>query len=333
MPRPRGAGCWPRRSSARAWRSSTARSSTSRCRRCSATCTRRPPTCSGWSRPTRCCWPRCCWSAARSATASGGGASSRVGVALFALASVGCALAPDVRQLIAARAVQGIGAALLVPGSLALISASFPERSAAGRSAPGPASAPSPRPSGRCWAAGWSTTLVALGLPHQRAAGGRRCCHRYSGACPKAATSAARRALDVRALAGDAGLGGIVYALIEAPRAAGAAARCSRALASASSRRGASSWSRRARASRCCRCALPLPQLRRREPADAVALRGARRRPVLLSAQPDPGAGLLRDRGRRGAAAVHRDHVRAVALGRAGWSTASGRGCRWSSAR
>jgi EmrB/QacA subfamily drug resistance transporter len=50
-----------------------------------------------------------------------------IGVAVFALASVVCSLSADLHQLIAARAVQGIGAALLVPGSLALISASFPE--------------------------------------------------------------------------------------------------------------------------------------------------------------------------------------------------------------
>jgi EmrB/QacA subfamily drug resistance transporter len=48
-----------------------------------------------------------------------------IGVGLFALASVWCGLAPSVSQLIAARAVQGIGGALLVPGSLAIISASF----------------------------------------------------------------------------------------------------------------------------------------------------------------------------------------------------------------
>ena len=50
-----------------------------------------------------------------------------VGVALFALASVWCGLAPSISQLIAARAVQGIGGALLVPGSLAIISSSFRE--------------------------------------------------------------------------------------------------------------------------------------------------------------------------------------------------------------
>lgn len=49
------------------------------------------------------------------------------GVALFALASAGCGLAPTVGALILARAVQGVGAALLVPGSLALISAAYPE--------------------------------------------------------------------------------------------------------------------------------------------------------------------------------------------------------------
>ncbi|MEJ7687463.1 MAG: MFS transporter, partial [Variovorax sp.] len=51
-----------------------------------------------------------------------------IGIVIFALASVGCALSATVQQLIAARAVQGVGAALLVPGSLALISANFAEK-------------------------------------------------------------------------------------------------------------------------------------------------------------------------------------------------------------
>jgi EmrB/QacA subfamily drug resistance transporter len=50
------------------------------------------------------------------------------GVALFAIASAGCGLAQSVQQLIAARALQGLGAAFLTPGSLAIISASFLER-------------------------------------------------------------------------------------------------------------------------------------------------------------------------------------------------------------
>src|SRR4029077_19670511 len=50
------------------------------------------------------------------------------GIGLFAAASAACGLAASVRQLVIARAVQGVGAALLVPGSLAIISASFPAR-------------------------------------------------------------------------------------------------------------------------------------------------------------------------------------------------------------
>jgi len=50
-----------------------------------------------------------------------------IGVVLFALASAWCGLAPNISQLILARAVQGVGGALLVPGGLAIISASFPE--------------------------------------------------------------------------------------------------------------------------------------------------------------------------------------------------------------
>ena len=49
------------------------------------------------------------------------------GTVIFAVASLGCALAQDTGQLIAARAVQGVGGALLVPGSLAIISATFPD--------------------------------------------------------------------------------------------------------------------------------------------------------------------------------------------------------------
>jgi EmrB/QacA subfamily drug resistance transporter len=48
-----------------------------------------------------------------------------LGVLLFAVSSMACGLSPDVPLLILARAVQGIGGALLVPGSLAIISASF----------------------------------------------------------------------------------------------------------------------------------------------------------------------------------------------------------------
>ena len=50
-----------------------------------------------------------------------------VGVVVFTAMSAACAAAQDTGRLIAARALQGIGAALLVPGSLALLGANFPE--------------------------------------------------------------------------------------------------------------------------------------------------------------------------------------------------------------
>src|SRR5215212_4709791 len=50
-----------------------------------------------------------------------------IGVVIFAVASALCGCAANIDQLIVARAVQGIGGAMLVPGSLALISSSFRE--------------------------------------------------------------------------------------------------------------------------------------------------------------------------------------------------------------
>src|SRR5437868_8848702 len=48
------------------------------------------------------------------------------GVGLFTVASAGCALAQDATTLVAARAVQGAGAALMLPIALAVLSAAFP---------------------------------------------------------------------------------------------------------------------------------------------------------------------------------------------------------------
>jgi len=48
------------------------------------------------------------------------------GMSLFVIASAACALAPGIGWLIAARAVQGMGAAMIMPLALALVSAAFP---------------------------------------------------------------------------------------------------------------------------------------------------------------------------------------------------------------
>jgi MFS family permease len=57
----------------------------------------------------------------------GAARSSAAGIALFALASLVIALAPDGRTVVAARALQGIGAAFAVPGTLAALTHEFPE--------------------------------------------------------------------------------------------------------------------------------------------------------------------------------------------------------------
>ena len=70
------------------------------------------------------------------------------GFAIFTAASVACALAPNATLLIAARAVQGLGAAILVPNSLALLSHAYPDEKARGRAV-------------GIWAAGASLALTA----------------------------------------------------------------------------------------------------------------------------------------------------------------------------
>ncbi|HXM04458.1 MAG TPA: MFS transporter [Chthoniobacterales bacterium] len=55
------------------------------------------------------------------------------GFALFTAASLACALAPTAITLIAARAAQGVGAAILVPNSLALLNHVYPDEKERGR--------------------------------------------------------------------------------------------------------------------------------------------------------------------------------------------------------
>jgi MFS family permease len=49
-----------------------------------------------------------------------------IGLALFTVASVACALAPNLSELIAARTVQGLGGAVVLPLSLTILTAAFP---------------------------------------------------------------------------------------------------------------------------------------------------------------------------------------------------------------
>ncbi len=70
------------------------------------------------------------------------------GFAIFTAASLACALAPTAAILIAARAIQGLGAAILVPNSLALLNHAYPDQKERGRAV-------------GIWAAGASLALTA----------------------------------------------------------------------------------------------------------------------------------------------------------------------------
>jgi EmrB/QacA subfamily drug resistance transporter len=139
------------------------------------------------------------------------------GLVWFTLASVACGLAPSIGALIAARAVQGVGAALLVPGSLAVLRSSFSEEEqghAVGAWAgwSGVTAALGPLLGGWLITA-WSWRVIFfLNLPLAAAAtwAALRC-------IPESRTPGPLR-LDVPgAAAATLGLGGCVYALIETP--------------------------------------------------------------------------------------------------------------------
>ena len=76
-----------------------------------------------------------------------------IGVVWFTLASAACGLAPNATALVAARVVQGVGAALLTPAASPYCRPPSRPRTGAGPSAPGRASAASPPPPARCSAA------------------------------------------------------------------------------------------------------------------------------------------------------------------------------------
>lgn len=82
------------------------------------------------------------------------------GFAVFGVASLGCGLAPGTALLIGCRVLQGVGAALLLPGSLAVIAHAFLNRAPGpGRSGCGPGSAARRSPPARYWAVRSCRTL------------------------------------------------------------------------------------------------------------------------------------------------------------------------------
>jgi EmrB/QacA subfamily drug resistance transporter len=147
-----------------------------------------------------------------------------IGVAWFALASALCGLAPTIGVLIGARVLQGIGGALLTPGSLAIIQATFapedrPKAIGAWSGLGGVAGAAGPLLGGWIVAdAGWRWVFL-LNLPLAVVVLAVTIRH-----VPESADPGASGGLDV-AGAGLAALAlaGITYALIEAPAGRGPA--------------------------------------------------------------------------------------------------------------
>ena len=117
------------------------------------------------------------------------------GVILFAAASIWCGTVSSIDRLIFARAIQGIGAALLVPGSLALISASFPADAR-----------------GRRWVFFINAPIAAVALALTL------------WKVPESRHNNISRVLDWQgALLATVGLGAVTFALIEAPKRGAAA--------------------------------------------------------------------------------------------------------------
>jgi EmrB/QacA subfamily drug resistance transporter len=147
-----------------------------------------------------------------------------IGVAWFALASALCGLAPSIGVLVAARVLQGIGGALLTPGSLAIIQATFvpqdrPKAVGAWSGLGGVAGAAGPLLGGWIVAdAGWRWVFL-LNLPLAVIVLAVTIRHVPESADPDAHGGFDVAGAGLAALA----LAGITYALIEAPAGKGPA--------------------------------------------------------------------------------------------------------------
>jgi EmrB/QacA subfamily drug resistance transporter len=142
-----------------------------------------------------------------------------LGVAGFGVASLLCAIAPSIGLLVGFRALQGVAGAMLTPGSLALIVATFPEKER------GPAigtwtawgtiaSALGPLVGGELLNVGSWRWIFVINVPLVLA-----CLLLIAAAVPPGKPKAVRRRVDVLgAMLCVLGLGGPVFALIEQPR-------------------------------------------------------------------------------------------------------------------
>jgi len=177
------------------------------------------------------------------------------GFAIFTAASLACALAPNAAILITARAIQGAGAAILVPNSLALLNHAYPNEKDRGRAvgiwAAGASLAltAGPLAGGAVIAAvGWRSIFL-VNLPIGLA--GLSLTWRFAQETPGSST----RELDlVGQAAAIATLGSLAGALIEGGRLGGQTRSCLAASVPRRSRPRCSSYRSDASSNRCCRC-------------------------------------------------------------------------------
>jgi MFS family permease len=249
-----------------------------------------------------------------------------IGVAIFTLASVACGLAPSVELLIGARAVQGIGAALLTPGALALIGATFP-----------------PEERGKAFGA-WAGAGAIFGMVGPLV-GGWLADHADWRAIfwinvPLAAIAAlitlkavpesrdaGAKGLDwLGALLAVTGLAALTWGLTAAPDLGWPTRGSSAALVGGTCAAGRLPVGRGAgETSDDAAGPVPLPGVQRDQSADPAALFRVGRGDVLPAVRTDPGARLDRDRRGRGHAALRGDHGAVLGRRRDGSPTGSGR--------
>ncbi len=229
------------------------------------------------------------------------------GVTLFSVASMWCGLAPDILQLIVARGLQGVGGAMLVPGSLALISANFPQKER-GRAIGTWSGFTSITAAIGPVLGGWFTQhgswrwVFFINVPI-----GLAVLLLTFWKVPESTSGKGGAHFDWQgALLAALGFGGVVFALIEsdACRRRGRCHRVDRDARLGGANAVAHGSSR----------IIPVEEFQRSEPPHAVPLLRLRRRSVLLSARSDSGARLLADASGRRVAALHPADVPALAL-------------------
>ena len=116
------------------------------------------------------------------------------GLVVFTAASLACGLAGSADVLIGARVVQGIGAAMMNPATLSIITATFPRGSAERRSGSGPVSRRSRSRSGRSSAACSPSTRAGAGSSSSTCRWAR---WRWERRCSSSTSRATRRAISV----------------------------------------------------------------------------------------------------------------------------------------